>query len=145
MALIDGAILLLAIAATRYDHPYVGRPLYCDRGQGLVYAETTTPWVALDVTEFKSGRVRCGDPVLVRFQDGTTLRARALDAGNLYDHYIADLPLPSGEGRGEGGLPIAVDVPTHLAPFPGLSAPAQLHLPALSTVKGPAARPHLTR
>ena len=106
------ALLIAGVMATTYAGPFVGQPLYCDCGQGLTYSQHTTPWVALDVTEFQSGRVQCGDLVVVRFEDG-----QALDAGPLYPHVIADT-----------GQPIAVDVPAHLAPFPGLSAQAVLSL-----------------
>jgi len=92
---------------------YTGAPLYCDRGNGLTFDAVPDPWVALDVSEFLGGRVQCGDEILVRFRNGKTLRARALDAGPLYPHVIADT-----------GLPIVVDIPAHHAPFPGLSASA---------------------
>jgi hypothetical protein len=106
--------------ATIYEH--YGHPLYC----GGTFDLATPTWVALDVSEYQSGRVRCGDPVRVKFANGQTLRARALDAGYLYKHHIADT-----------GLPIVVDVPVHLAPFAGLSIQAELHLVAR--------HPHLTR
>jgi hypothetical protein len=105
------ALLITTGMATAYTG-YTGAPLYCDRGNGLLFDQVTEPWVALDVSEFVAGRVQCGDEILVRFRDGKTLRAQALDAGPLYPHVIADT-----------GLPIVVDIPAHHAPFPGLSAP----------------------
>lgn len=40
-------ILIILTIATCYAGPYVGEPLYC----GGVYADTTTPWVALPLSE----------------------------------------------------------------------------------------------
>lgn len=98
--------------ATIYAGAFVGQPLYCDDGAGLIYAEDTMPWVALDVNEFKSGCAKCGDVILLEFEDGSTLRARALDAGRFEGYYVADWP----------ELAIVVDVPEHLAPFEGTSS-----------------------
>jgi hypothetical protein len=109
---------------------YAGAPLYCDgrisQPGSLLFDTVAEPWVALDVSEYTSGRARCGDEILVRFPptqtsdlpgkaENHTLRARALDAGPLYPFVIADT-----------GLPIVVDIPAHHAPFPGLSAPATI-------------------
>lgn len=109
---------------------YAGAPLYCDgrisEPGSLLFDTVDQPWVALDVSEYTSGRARCGDEILVRFPptqtsglpgkaETHTLRARALDAGPLYPFVIADT-----------GLPIVVDIPAHHAPFPGLSAPATI-------------------
>ena len=109
---LTNVLILTHVMATAYAGPYVGQPLYCDRGDGLIYDQDTTPWVALDITEYQSGRAQCGDQILVTFADGATLRAQALDAGPLYPYYIA-----------ETNLPIAVDIPAHLFPQPGISAP----------------------
>ncbi|MFN2230464.1 MAG: hypothetical protein ACK2VA_11895 [Anaerolineae bacterium] len=115
--------------ATTYTG-YAGAPLYCDgrisQPGSLLFDTVAEPWVALDVSEYTSGRARCGDEILVRFPPTQTsglpgkaeihtLRARALDAGPLYPFVIADT-----------GLPIVVDIPAHHAPFPGLSAPATI-------------------
>jgi hypothetical protein len=117
---------------------YTGAPLYCDgriSTPGTLLFHTactepgecvTEPWVALDITEYTSGRAHCGDEILLRFPHGSTsvlpgeaethtLRARALDAGPLYPYSIADTRLP-----------IIVDLPAHYAPFQGLSAPATI-------------------
>ena len=118
------AILILAGMATAYAAHSPDAPLYCDGHLGpagtLLFHTVTEPWVALDVSEYTSGRVRCGDDIIVRLptphggRDGThTLRARALDAGPLYPFVIA-----------ETELPIVVDIPRHQAPFTGLSHPA---------------------
>lgn len=117
------AILILAGMATVYGAHSPNAPLYCDGRLGpagtLLFHTVTQPWVALDVSEYTSGRVRCGDDIIVRFPGtigghGThTLRAQALDAGPLYPFVIA-----------ETELPIVVDIPRHQAPFTGLSHPA---------------------
>jgi hypothetical protein len=144
------ALFILVGIATIYAAPYVGRPLYCDRG-GWVHPDGTllytlhssksTPspaqrgregvgaWVALDVRLFQTGQARCGDHVVLLFppftggqERGQTLHALALDAGPFAGYYIADYP----------DLPIIVDVPAHLAPFAGLSSPVRvLNLSAL--------------
>ncbi|MHC4621959.1 MAG: hypothetical protein ACYTEQ_29825 [Planctomycetota bacterium] len=68
--------------------------LYCSTaGRPLRYSESGV-FVALDASEYTSGRVKCGDFLLV-YLDGKTLLARAWDAGRLYD----------------AGLGIIVDVP----------------------------------
>lgn len=105
---------LLIGTATVYAGP-AGQPLYCDHGEGLIYDITTSPWVAIDITEYTAGRAECGDELLITFQDGQALRAQALDAGPLYPHYID-----------QWRLSIVVDVPAHLAAsrFEGLSTPA---------------------
>ncbi len=55
---------------------------------------------------YESGRVACGDWLVVAFKDGPLLLARAWDAGYLAQYHVADL----------GSLPIVVDVPEHLRP-----------------------------
>ena len=112
MSPLHAALLIATGMATAYT-ALPGAPLYCDRGNGLTFHAVTEPWVALDVSEYTTGRVHCGDEILVLFGDGTRFRARALDAGPLYPYIVADT-----------GLPIVVDIPAHHAPFPGLSAPA---------------------
>lgn len=118
-------ILLLLVCtyvgvATTYDEPrFVGQPLYCDSSDNdLYYDAATMPWIAVDVSEYLTGRVQCGDVFLLRFADGTMLEARAQDAGYLYDaaclrrHYLDDNQC----------LPIVADVPTYLAPFTDTSS-----------------------
>ncbi len=131
------SILILSGAATAYGPGYYGQPLYCDRGasntlqlgqgNGLILGEVDTPFVALDVSEYQSGRVRCGDMMRLTFADGQVLEAQALDAGNLYRYRIDELRAY-----------IIVDVPFQFAPFSkrsgdpkspewtGLSAPATI-------------------
>ena len=109
------SVLVLTGMATVYTaDQHADLPLYCDRGHGWTYAETTTPWVALDVRHYHTGAVRCGDLVMLRFPGGQVLTARALDAGNLERYHVQD----------HG--PIVADIPEHLAPFDGLSAPVIL-------------------
>lgn len=73
-----------------YGPEHEGRPLYC----GGRYAPETGPWLALDVGEYTSGRARCGDLFLVHFSDGSTMLARARDAGYLADYRVFDTGLP---------------------------------------------------
>ena len=92
-------VFLLIGLASWYGETHVGNPLYCDRGDGLIYSEGLPPWVAVDVNLYRSGRVQCGDRLLLSFADGKRLVARALDAGYLAEYGIV------------------ADVPMHLAPF----------------------------
>ena len=98
------ALALFSGLATWYAGPYIGEPLYCDRGDGLIYSEDLPPWVAVDVGEYWSGRVQCGDMLAVKFANGETLRARAWDAGYLARHgIVVDVPLHlARKWRGEG-------------------------------------------
>ena len=94
---------LALVVATWYAGIYVGGPLYC----GGTYAESTAPWVAVDVSAYQDGRVTCGD--WLRVTDGdTVLLARAMDAGYLERHYVEDYG-PS--------IRIGVDIPRHLWPW----------------------------
>lgn len=112
------AMLMIGVA-TVYTGP-VGNPLYCDRWDTeWMYDEAMMPWVALDVNLYRMGAVECGDPVRLTFEDGRELQARALDAGRFRGHYVE---------QWGGHRPIVVDVPAHLAPFPGWSAPVQMEL-----------------
>lgn len=97
--------------ATFYTMAFAGQPLYCDRGNGLVYSTDTAPWVALSVDLYESGLARCGDEILIT-GDGWTTTWLALDAGPLNRYYIEDFP----------HLPILVDIPQHLVQFQGMSA-----------------------
>lgn len=109
-------IQILIGVATVYGAWHSGQPLYCDgAGVDLIYSESTVPWVAVDVREYESGRIRCGDELWLRFGNGAELRALALDAGYLRGYYVE-----------QWDAPIVVDVPMHLAPFPGLSAPVRV-------------------
>lgn len=94
-------------AATYYAAAqHAGRPLYCDQFVGvdgtLVYDENAPPWVAVDVGRYTSGEVHCGEWLLLIFDDGSWLAARALDAGRFE------------------GTAVAVDLPEHLHPTGGV-------------------------
>ena len=97
----------LGVATYYPASEFAGRPLYCDfqMAEELVYSEETADWVAVDVGLYRSGAAHCGDELLILFEDGRRLQARALDAGTFEGYYVADWP----------GLPIVVDVPEHLA------------------------------
>jgi len=99
------SLALVAGIATAYAGPYIGGPLYC----GGTYDLGADPWIALPV----GGDWECGDLVFVRFEDGSTLMARAMDAGPLGQYNV--------EGRA-----IIADIPAHLAPFK-LSGPIELY------------------
>jgi hypothetical protein len=101
--------VLLGIA-TFYSGIFIGQPLYCDTGIGLIYSTDTTPWVALSEDLYKAGWARCGDRIRIQ-GDGWTVILLALDAGPLHRYYIEDFP----------DQPILIDIPEHLAPFQGLS------------------------
>ena len=97
---------------TVYHHPFVGQPLYCDNGAGMVYNDSLA-FVALPVSEFEAGNVMCGDWVKVTSL-GHSFWAQALDAGPLSKYYI--------EQYG-ADVPIVADVPAHLWAFdPAISA-----------------------
>jgi len=119
---VQGTLVLLAGIATMYGGPmdpnhYQDNPLYCDSGGDLLYREdSSTPWVALDHSEYESRRVWCGDELWLTFPDGQRLVARAWDAGLLYDYRVDDWP----------GLPIVVDVPAMFWPVAGISTPARV-------------------
>ena len=99
------SLIALTGIATAYAGPYVGGPLYC----GGVYDLQAAPWIALPT----GGAWECGDLVYLRFEDGSTLMARALDAGPLGLYNVQ-------------GQAIIADVPAHLAPF-ALSGPVELY------------------
>jgi hypothetical protein len=86
-----------------YGPAFEGQPLYC----GGVYEESNGPWIAVDVRWYESGKTLCGDLYYIVFSDGSTMLARARDAGYLADYtvwdtglsMIADLPLYFRQGR----------------------------------------------
>jgi len=90
---------------TVYIDPFVGRPLYCDRGNGMIYADNLA-FIALPVGEFESGRAVCGDQVRVTV-NGQPFYAQALDAGPLEKYRVTQF----------GDVPIVADVPKHLWQF----------------------------
>jgi len=98
--LIDAALLIGVL--TMYAGEFVGQPLYCDDGVGMVYADRLA-FIALPVSEFQSGRAQCGDNVHVTIE-GQSFWAQALDAGPLEKYYVEQF----------GDLPIVADVPRHM-------------------------------
>ncbi len=98
------------LAITIYIAP-TGAPLFCDRGQGLVY-DPDASWIAWDFATYGG---RCGDMIEVVHQ-GVSRRFRALDSGR-FGAFCVRTP--------EGCLPIMADLPQHLAWFGGLSVPVQ--------------------
>ena len=96
---------LMVGVATSYEG-LPDAPLYTDQffpGQVLTYGGVAEPWVAVDWRAY-GGWVEPGDDLLIIFEDGPPLKARALDAGKLADHHVACWP----------GLDILVDVPRWL-------------------------------
>lgn len=91
---------------------HAGRPLYCDQylAETLIYDEAAPPWFAVDIVEYQSGRVRCGEWFLLAFGDGSYLIAQALDAGRFSGRYVTDY----GPDK-----PIVADLPEHLHPNGG--------------------------
>lgn len=94
--------------ATYYSYTDYGeQPLYC-WGQYDEHTLQATQWVAVDVREYQSGRVRCGDTLLICFDSGC-VKAHALDAGPFKGYFIEDYP----------DLPILVDFPREQWPIVG--------------------------
>jgi len=81
----------LLLVATMYAD--VG-PTYC----GYHTDSIAEPWIAMPL----GGDWQCGDLVYMRFYDGSTLMARALDAGPFLHHCVE---------TADGCLPIVADVP----------------------------------
>ena len=81
-----------------YGENFEGHPLYC----GGVYAKETGPWLAVDVHWYETGKTKCGDLYLIEFSNGSTMLARARDAGYLADYTVWDT-----------GLPMIADLPTY--------------------------------
>jgi hypothetical protein len=146
------AACVLTGVVTIYQEPYVGRPLYCSSPAEPRYYDVNSPaaWIALDAAYYESGRARCGDQILVTATDdgsGWAVIAQALDAGPLSAYYIEQWP---GTSQHLERQPIVADLPAHLAPFSGLSAPARLlnlselrrqvqarlHLPPVGGIEG---------
>jgi len=109
----------LAIIATLYLGP-VGAPLYCSTPDNpIAYSPETTPFVALPVRDYDAGSVQCGDLVYLRFSNGSTLMARALDAGPFSRFCVV---------QSDGSCPsIGVDVPSYFWPVNGISDQVELY------------------
>jgi hypothetical protein len=75
--------------------------MYTDLGTTYCGQHTDSiigPWVAMPI----SGDWQCGDLIYMRFEDGQSLMARALDAGPFLHHCVE---------TADGCLSIAADVP----------------------------------
>lgn len=94
-------------------HIAPGNPLYCSTWQRLLKYSTDDIFVAVDVSEYTSGRIKCGDFLIV-YLDGKMLLARAWDAGRLY----------------AANLGIVVDVP-----YKYHNLNSQAHIVNLSAIK----------
>ena len=88
----------------------IGAPLGC----GHTLTPNTEPWVAVPDPSL------CGHLFYIRFTDGSTLLARALDTGPFSNHCVSQ---PDGDC-----YPILLDIPAQHSPFPGLSAEIELVL-----------------
>ena len=108
MKSIIDAIVLVGILTT-YAGRYVGQPLYCDDGTGIIY-DDSRPFIALPVTEYTAGPAQCGDIIRVFFSNGETIDAVALDAGPFGDLCVI---------YGDECIKIIADIPSHLWPYPG--------------------------
>ena len=71
------------------------------------------PWAAFDVGWYESGRVTCGERVLLIFES-TAIIVRAWDAGRFQGRWVTDYG---------PDVPIVVDLPEHLRPDSRLSWP----------------------
>ena len=77
---------------TFYPHEkFEGNGLKCP---GYKYEPETGPWIAVDASWYRTGKVKCGDLFLVVFADGTQMYARALDSGHLDEHSVHDSGKP---------------------------------------------------
>jgi len=92
------------VAVTYYTYT-VGAPLYCG---GVV--DYSREWVAWD---FAANGGQCGDTISITTADGVTRRYLALDSGRFGRYCVRQ--------RDGSCPPIKVDVPAHVAWFPGLS------------------------
>lgn len=88
---------------------FEGNPLYCAQylGDHLTYSRETAErygmWVALDVSLYESGVVKCGDQLTIWYGGSEFVDVVALDAGTFEGYYVADWP----------ELPIIADVPEY--------------------------------
>lgn len=108
--------MMVIAVATWYAGVYVGRDLYC----GGVYAETTDPWIALPIQD---KTWQCGDLAVLEFigetaADHEVLLARVMDTGPFGNNCVI---------RDGDCVPIVADMPRHLWPVDGLSAPVRLY------------------
>jgi len=103
----------LSGVATYYSEAkHNGNPLYCDQfsNKKLTYNRNNENWIAMDVGQYLSGNVQCGDKFVLLFEDGKMLEAVALDAGRFENYYVVSYG---------PDVPIVVDLPEHLMPKNG--------------------------
>jgi hypothetical protein len=105
------------MAAITLATMYAGSPgaaLYCSTPtEPLIFSAETTPFLALPVEHYLDGSVQCGDLMYLRFPNGSTLLARALDAGPFASYCVM---------QPDGSCPnIGMDVPAHLWSVEGIS------------------------
>lgn len=115
LSLFSAPVQLAMGVATYYANSHEGNPLYCDQfvEDTLTYDLDATPWVAFPVEWYETGKITCGEWVLLDFGDRWLL-ARAYDAGG-----FGGFSITVGTVQG----PIVVDVPEFLAAFmPDMSA-----------------------
>ncbi len=93
---------LIGVITTYTFVQFGGKPLFCDRGNGLTYRDDIA-FIALDVREFESGRAQCGDWLRVTIA-GRSFWAQALDAGPFDGYRVTQF----------GDVEIVADVPDHL-------------------------------
>lgn len=100
---------------TMYGGSFEGGPLFCSTpSEPLFFSTDTQPWIALPIEDFTSGKVMCGDLYYLRFENGQTLMARALDAGPFAMYCVRQV---------DGSCPsIRMDVPVYFWPVDGISA-----------------------
>lgn len=105
-------VLVVATVATCYGGHFVGQPLRF----GEIYSEATEPWVALPVSQL-GVTWNPHDLIYLSWGNGDALLARAKDTGPIGRYYVEQW----------GHTRIGVDVPCHLWPVAGISAPVNLY------------------
>jgi hypothetical protein len=106
--MITTTLTLIGIATYYPIDDFEGRPLYCNyTDPTLIYTHTLEPWIALDVSYYLFGQVKCGDEFVLTFEDGYALTARAWDAGYLSGHSVSTWPDEE----------LVVDIPEYYKPF----------------------------
>jgi len=106
--LINGSFLVGAVTFYPIDR-FESQPLYCAQylSDDLTYSHQTAniygPWIALDISLYESGRIECGDKLLLWLEGQGTMQVVALDAGTFEGYWVQDWPT----------LPIIADLPEY--------------------------------
>jgi hypothetical protein len=93
----SGSLLAGAVTFYPISH-FEGQPLYCDQflGGDLTYSLDTAKdwgiWIALDVSMYRSGRVNCGDKLMLWLEGQAPMEVTALDAGLFTNYFVAAWP-----------------------------------------------------